>query len=217
MGTRSLLLSLFLWLGLASSFAQAPTAVQLSNSSLAENEELYTFIGVLTATDPDQATGHQFALTTCQPNNRYFRIRNDSLFSFFSFDYERCSQYQIQIKATDATNQSYLQTLPIAIANITCKYDNNGIADSDLANKYPQVNVGDYIFFNGAGSAVAIYAQNASYPNISYPNKVLIKGDQYVSVRLNGQNLQGNNLQQKVAITNFLGQVKVALGYVAIS
>lgn len=107
---------LCLWVGLAllyssSIWAQVPTSIQLSNNQLPENEELYTYIGLLSATDPDQATGHQFDLTTCADASRFFRVRNDSLFSFFSFNYERQARYTIELKATDANNLVYLQNL----------------------------------------------------------------------------------------------------------
>lgn len=190
--------------------AQAPTDILLSNATIPENEDLYTFIGVLTAVDANQATGHSFQLVEGAESNHLFRIEGDSLFSFFSFNFEKQSSYTILIKTQDATANVLLKTLPITITDVTGKYDQNGIADADLASKYPQVNVGDYIYFNGVGNISGIYAQNNGFPSISYPNKVLIRGDQYAAISINCSQLSGNNANQRVPITNFLGQVYVS-------
>lgn len=205
---KVLLCLLLLWGNLA--LAQAPTDVLLSNQNIPENEDLYTFIGVLSAVDANQVTGHEFHLVKTADDNSFFRIRGDSLFSFFSFNFEKQNNYTVLIKVKDADNNIFVKSLAIYILNITGKYDQNGLADLDLANKYPQVNVGDYIYFNGVGNNNAIYAQNNGFPSISYPNKVLIRGDQYQTISMNCSQINGNSNNQRVPISNFMGQVYVS-------
>lgn len=189
--------------------AQAPTDIILSNNTVPENEDLYTFIGKLSAIDPDQNSGHTFQLIEAADDNDFFKIRADSLFTFFSFNFERKNNYSILIKAIDSSGQALLQHFNILISDVWGKYDQNGYADADIANKYPQVNIGDYIYFNGVTTNDAIYAQNKGYPSVSYPNKILIRGDHYQAISILFSQVHGTNTNQRVPVTNFLGQVYV--------
>jgi hypothetical protein len=211
---KALLCLILLWGNF--SFAQVPTDILLSNHNFPENEDLYTFIGSLSAIDANQSAGHEFHLIKEEDDNSFFRVRGDSLFSFFSFNFENKDSYTILIKTKDADNNILIKSLGIYIMDVTGKYDQNGIADADLANKYPQVNVGDYIYFNGVGNNQAIYAQNNGFPSISFPNKVLIRGDHYQAISINCVQLNGNNINQRIPIGNFLGQVYVS-GYISFS
>lgn len=206
--TKISLYFFLLWANL--SLAQAPTDVLLSNNNIPENEELYTFIGQLSAVDANQAAGHEFQLTKEIEDNSFFRIRGDSLFSFFSFNFENQTLYTLIIKAKDSDNNILIKQLTVSVTDVIGKYDQNGIADADLAAKYPQVNVGDYIYFNGVGNSAAIYAQNNDFPIINYPNKVLIRGDHYQAISINFAQVNGNNSNQRVPVSNFLGQVYVS-------
>lgn len=206
--TKVLLCLLLSWGNLI--LAQTPTDVLLSNNNVPENEDLYTFIGKLSAIDANQTNGHEFHLVKAAANNPLFRIREDSLFSFFSFNFENQTNYTILIKTKDADNNSFIKSINIYVTDVTGKYDQNGVADADLANKYPQVNVGDYIYFNGVGNNSAIYAQNNGSPTISYPNKILIRGDHYQAISINCAQVNGNNNNQRIPISNFMGQVYVS-------
>jgi len=205
---------LLLWGNL--SLAQAPTDVLLSTNTVPENEDLYTFISLLSAVDANQTTGHEFNLVKEAEDNSFFRIRGDSLFSFFSFNFERQNNYSILIKVKDTDNNILIKSLNIYVLDITGKYDQNGIADADLANKYPQVNVGDYIYFNGVGNSSAIYAQNNGFPTINSPNKILIRGDHYQTISINCAQINGNNINERIPISNFMGQIYVS-NYILLS
>lgn len=204
---KVLLCALLLWGNL--SLAQAPTDILLSNHSIPENEDLYTFIGLLSAVDANQASGHEFHLAKVAGHS-FFKIQGDSLFSFFSFNFEKKRTYTLLIKVKDADNNHFRKPVNIQITNVTGKFDQNGIADADLANKYPQVNIGDYIYFNGVGNNRSIYAQNNGFPTINYPNKVLIRGDHYEAIAINCSQLNGNSSAQRTSISNFMGQVRVS-------
>lgn len=205
---RASLCLFLLWGSL--SFAQAPTDLHLSNHNIPENEDLYTFVSLLSAVDANQATGHTFNLINEAEDNALFRIRGDSLFSFFSFNFEKQNDYSILINVKDANNNSFTKLATIHVVDVTGKYDQNGIADADLANKYPQINIGDYIYFNGVGGNSGIYAQNNGYPTVSYPNKILIRGDHYQAISINLAQVNGNNTNQRIPISNFMGQVYVS-------
>ncbi len=91
-----------------------PTDINISNSSLAENQPIGTFIGLLTATDPDTQNGFTYTVS----DNQNFRISQDSLYSNVIFDFESQSSYSIDITVTDPDSQSYSKSFNITITDI---------------------------------------------------------------------------------------------------
>src|SRR5207249_7977966 len=87
----------------------APTDIQLSNSSIAENQPSGTDVGTLTTTDPDLGDTHTYSLqsTGCGggpfPDNSSFQIggvSNDKLQSAASFNFEVKSSYTACVRST---------------------------------------------------------------------------------------------------------------------
>src|ERR671922_199592 len=91
---------------------QAPTDIQLSNSSIAENQTPPVNVGTLTTTDPDAGDTHTYSLenTGCGggpfADNSSFQIGtgvdSDKLQSAASFDFETKNSYTICVRSTDA-------------------------------------------------------------------------------------------------------------------
>ncbi len=186
-----------------------PEDISLSANTVAENDLLYTYIGTLSTIDGDLGDIHTYSLEEVSintPDNKFFTLRNDSLFSFCSFNYEDKNTYQIRIKTTDPQLNSFEKNFSISITDLTGKYDKNGIADQDLADKYPSVNVGDFLFLHPNVSNENLY-YGGGFSTVSYPNKVLIRGDQYETIYLNLKNINGPSTDERIIITNFLGQV----------
>src|SRR5205823_3770716 len=95
---------------------QAPTDIQLSNSSIAENQPSGTDVGTLTTTDPDVGDTHTYTLenTGCGggpfPDNSSFQIggvSNDKLQSATSFNFEVKNSYTVCIRTTDNGGLSF--------------------------------------------------------------------------------------------------------------
>jgi methionine-rich copper-binding protein CopC len=105
----------------------APTDIQLSNSSIAENQPSGTDVGTLTTTDPDAGDTHTYSLesTGCGggpfPDNSSFQIGgvgNDKLQSSTSFNYEVKNSYTVCVRSTDSGSLSFDKQFVISITNV---------------------------------------------------------------------------------------------------
>jgi hypothetical protein len=106
---------------------RAPTDIQLTNSSIAENQPSGTDVGTLTTTDPDAGDTHTYSLqnTGCGggpfPDNSSFQIggaSNDKLQSAASFDFETKSSYTVCVRSTDSGGLSFDKQFTISVTNV---------------------------------------------------------------------------------------------------
>jgi hypothetical protein len=159
--------------------------------NIPENEDFDYFLGVVKATS---------SLPSGVLDNEYFQIRNDSLLTKYSFDYEGFTANPLQVAISSPAG---MDTAVVSITDINGKWDTDGIADADLAKKYPSVNQGDYIVWNySSGMDLSV-----TPPNLGPGQKVLIHGKKYGSLNIDMQNGSGSGPSGRVIITNFLGQV----------
>lgn len=162
-----------------------------------ENEDWDYVVGTVSA-------GHTIRKDTL--DGAKFKIKNDTLIvTQHSFDYEISDRYTFMLD-TGAGDMLYL----VNITNVTGAFDQNGFASSAVAAKYPEVNEGDYIFWNYTGTTSI---SDMSKISVSYPNKILIHAKKYNKITLDLTNAHGNNTNEKVVITNFLGQVETKNGF----
>ncbi|MFY7885721.1 MAG: cadherin repeat domain-containing protein, partial [Dolichospermum sp.] len=119
----------------------APTSINLTNTSISENLSSNTFIAKLSANDPDASSTHSFSLVngTGSSGNSNFTIRNDSLFSSVSFDFESVSSYSIRLNVSDGMGGVYQQTFSITVLNANdtpteININSNQIAENQAAN-----------------------------------------------------------------------------------
>jgi len=122
----------------------APTDIQLSSSSIAENQPSGTDIGTLTTTDPDVGDTHTYTLenTGCGggpfPDNSSFQIggvNGDKVQSAASFDFETKSSYTVCVRSTDNGSLSFDKQFTISITNVNeaptdISLDNNSIDEN---------------------------------------------------------------------------------------
>jgi hypothetical protein len=82
---------------------ESPTVVNLSNSSIAENQPIGTVVGLLSNDDPDFGDAHTYSLETGvgSTDNASFSINGDQLLAVQSFNFEAKSTYSVRIRATD--------------------------------------------------------------------------------------------------------------------
>lgn len=97
----------------------APTAINLSNTSISENLPSNTFIAKLSANDPDAISVHTFSLVsgTGSSGNSSFVIRNDSIFSNSMFDFESVASYSIRLSVNDGNGGVFQQSFTINVLN----------------------------------------------------------------------------------------------------
>ncbi|NEO09927.1 DUF4114 domain-containing protein, partial [Moorena sp. SIO3I8] len=99
---------------------EAPTVLNLSGDTIAENEADNTVIGTFTTTDPDVGDTHTYSLVTGDgdTDNNAFTIVNNELRINQSPDFETKSSYSIRVQTTDAGGLSYEQIFNISVTNV---------------------------------------------------------------------------------------------------
>ena len=112
---------------------QAPTTIDLNGSSVAENSNAGSVVGILNATDLD--ANATITLTFAEGNgsqhNNLFAIdTNGTLRTTATFDYEtNATALHIRVKATDEHNASLEKAFAIAVTNVVEDLDGDGIED----------------------------------------------------------------------------------------
>jgi len=108
------------YFGITNETNQAPTDLNLSSTSIAENLPLYTIVGTLSTTDPDVRDGFNYSLVTGSgsTDNASFRVVGDTLQTTSSFNFESKSTYSIRVRTTDNSGASFEKPLTITIQNV---------------------------------------------------------------------------------------------------
>ncbi|MFG0286556.1 MAG: cadherin domain-containing protein [Rhodopirellula sp. JB044] len=97
----------------------APTAIAIDNSSVAENSATGTVVGGLTTTDDDASDTFTYALVSGEgdTDNSLFAIDGSNLVTRASFDFESQSSYSVRVQSTDSGGASVEQILTITIVD----------------------------------------------------------------------------------------------------
>jgi VCBS repeat-containing protein len=98
----------------------APTAVNLSNNSVPENEPSGTTVGTLSTTDQDAGDTFTYSLVPGpgSTDNGSFSTTGDQLKTAASFDLETKSSYSILVRSTDSNGATEEQTFTINVTNV---------------------------------------------------------------------------------------------------
>ena len=99
---------------------EAPTALNLDNNSIDENEPANSVVGTFSTTDPDVGDTFTYYLAPGpgDTDNAAFTIDGEQLKINASPDYETQPSYSILVKTTDAEGASYQQQLTINVNDI---------------------------------------------------------------------------------------------------
>ena len=112
---------------------QAPTAIDLNNSQVFENQASGSSVGRFTVIDPNQNSTHTLTLVdgNGSTHNSLFHIdANNTLKTNVTFDFEtNATQLSIRVKAQDQHNASLTKVFQIQIINVVEDYDSDGIED----------------------------------------------------------------------------------------
>jgi hypothetical protein len=97
-----------------------PTAITLSNSSIAELADIGTTVGDLNADDQDGADTHTFSLVAGEgdTDNASFSLAGGSIKSAEIFDFEAKASYSIRVKADDGNGGVFEQAISISVENV---------------------------------------------------------------------------------------------------
>ncbi|WP_197092639.1 cadherin domain-containing protein [Labilibaculum euxinus] len=115
----------------------APTAIQLSNTTIAENSAIGTEVGILTASDADIDETFTFNLA----ENEYFELDGDRIVSKEIFNYEDYISYSLKVTVTDQGGLSYNDRFTINI-------ENQNETPEFLSEPIVQATVGDMYVYN---------------------------------------------------------------------
>ena len=96
---------------------QAPNSISLSGNTVIENSPTGSYIGYVSATDPDSYT--QPTLTLFDSAGGRFKLSGGNLVvdNALLLDFETATSYQVTIRATDAGGLSYDQVFTINVIN----------------------------------------------------------------------------------------------------
>ena len=97
-----------------------PTAISLSNNSVAENQAINTVVGTFSTTDPDVGDTFTYTLVagTGSTDNASFNISGSSLRISGSPDYETQNSYSIRVRSTDAGGLWFERQFTITVMNV---------------------------------------------------------------------------------------------------
>jgi hypothetical protein len=99
---------------------RAPTALNLSANTIAENSVIGSAIGTLSTTDPD--AGNTFTYSLLNPgvnvDNQAFSIVENQLQSFAVFNFEAKSSYSVVVRTTDQGGLFFDQTFTVTVTNV---------------------------------------------------------------------------------------------------
>jgi len=110
---------------------EAPTDIELSNSTIVENAAIGTAVGNLSAVDPDIGDTHTFTLVTGagSGDNSLFQIVGNELRTAAVLDYETGATRSVRIEADDGLGGTYQESLTLTVLD-----ENESPTDIALSN-----------------------------------------------------------------------------------
>ena len=99
---------------------EAPTALSLSATSVAESSWTSSYVGNFSAADPDFADMCSYTLVAGEgdTDNSAFAISGFSLWATTALDYDGKNSYSIRVRATDLGGLTYEQAFTITVTNV---------------------------------------------------------------------------------------------------
>jgi hypothetical protein len=121
-----------------------PTDIQLSNSTVAENQPAGTSVGTLTTTDPDVGDTHTYSLVAGagDEDNEKFQISGSTLQTAIPLDFEADSSLSVRIRTSDGSS-FFEEAFTITVTNANDPPSNIALSNSSVAENQPAgTNVG---------------------------------------------------------------------------
>ena len=98
----------------------APTDIQLTGTSIAENNDLNAVVGMLTTSDGNITDSHSYSLVAGEgdQDNGAFAVMNDQLLANSVFDFETKETYTIRIQTDDNRGEVYEESFTITVTDV---------------------------------------------------------------------------------------------------
>ncbi|MFM6976366.1 MAG: LamG-like jellyroll fold domain-containing protein, partial [Sphingobacteriaceae bacterium] len=149
---------------------EAPSNINLSASSINENNAAAATVGTLSTTDVDAGDTFTYTLVsgTGDTDNASFSISGSTLKANAAFNYEVKNSYSIRVRTTDAGNLTYEKSFTITINNVNevptaLALSNNSIAENNTVGatlgtlSTTDVDAGDTFTYTIVGGDVAAF------------------------------------------------------------
>tara|TARA_R110002072_G_scaffold57849_1_gene148317 strand:+ start:11242 stop:16923 length:5682 start_codon:yes stop_codon:yes gene_type:complete len=103
----------------ATNVNDAPTAIAIDNSTIAEDTASGTTVGAFTTTDDDASDTFTYALVSGDgdTDNAAFTISGSNLVTATTFDFETQSSYSIRVQTTDSAGATFEEVLTITVTD----------------------------------------------------------------------------------------------------
>ena len=125
----------------------APTDLDLSPASIAENQPAGTVVGTLTTTDPTPGDTFTYTLSAGEgdTDNGSFTIAGSQLKTAAVFDYEGKNSYSLRVRTTDAGGLWYEENVTVSVTDV------NEPPVADAGGPY-SISEGQSLTLDGSGS-----------------------------------------------------------------
>lgn len=145
---------------------QAPSALELSSTSVDENESIGTEVGVFTTTDSDSDIfTYSLVSGVGSEDNASFEITGDQLLTLESFDFETKSSYSIRVSTQDADGGVFEQAFTITINDILESSPQDPYAIEWIQKNTPYIGHAQYLN-DELVTSVDIYTNYARYQTL---------------------------------------------------
>jgi len=123
---------------------EAPTDIDISNSTVPENQPSGTAVGTLSTTDPDADNTFTYTLVSGagSTDNGSFTISGSTLQTAASFNYEVKSSYSARIRTTDQGGLWYEEGVAVAIADVSeppPEFESVTVGDTDVVLQWSSI------------------------------------------------------------------------------
>jgi len=116
-----------------------PTGVNLSATTVAENQPSGTTVGSFTAVDPDGAPPFTYELVsgTGDTDNDSFTVTGSSLETAAAFDFETRNSYSIRVQVSDAGGLSFQKSFTIGVTDVNEAPSGPALTGDHVAENQP--------------------------------------------------------------------------------
>ncbi|GEM_PF-1599657 len=116
---------------------EAPTDIELSSSSVDENEPIGTVVGDLTTTDQDENETLTYSFKAGNTGNASFSISNSQLLTDEVFDFETKTTYNLEIIVTDKGGLTFEKAFVINVNDIPTSISSLILSDNTVVEEEP--------------------------------------------------------------------------------
>jgi hypothetical protein len=152
----------------------APTDLNLSPATVAENAPLNTVVGALTSTDPNPGDTFTYSLASGagDTDNISFNISGTNLRTSTNLDFETKASYSVRVRTTDQTGLYTEKALTISVTNVNETYSIPLSAGWNLVsfNLHPLSTAIDQVLADISGKYSIVYAWDATGGHASSGN-----------------------------------------------